>query len=166
MITRWIFVFVVTIRQYSGRLRYYSRFRNPHQILIGYIDQLVDPYDIFNTTINPDTSDAIEDLCKAKGDKSDWAKAKLVDLDQRAQEDWFAKWVSELVRIVKPGKSVLIENVVMPLCDDLNDWGGVRREWWRSAVSKYKWDVDIDSISTWGKKTRYNVSMRKNARVV
>jgi len=132
----------------------------------GYIDQLVDPYDIFNTTKNPDTGDAIEDLCKAKYDKSDWAKAKLVDLDQRAQGDWFAKWVSELVRIVKPGKSVLIENVVMPLCDDLNDWGGVKREWWRSAVSKYKWDVDIDSVSTWGDKMRYNVSMRKNTRVV
>merc|ERR1740124_343980 len=101
--------------------------------------------------------------------KSDWAKVKLVDMDQKAQEDWYAKWVSELVRIVKPGKLVLIENVGLPYCDDMDDWGGVSREWWALAVSKYKWEIDVDSIQTKGLTptgNRYHVSMRKNTMTV
>jgi len=138
----------------------------------GYIDQITDPYNIFNTDeeTNPDGYSA-RDLCKAKNENGDWAKAKLVDIDQTAQEEWYAKWVSELVRIVKPGKPVIIENVSLPLCDNLNDWGGVSKKWWKLAVSKYNWDIDVDSIITKDRRpgigdTRYHVSMRKNAKVI
>jgi len=135
----------------------------------GYIDQLVDPYNIFNSTTDGGTTPDKTDMCTAYKTKSDWAKVKLVDMDQKAQEDWYAKWVSELVRIVKPGKLVLIENVGLPYCDDIYDWGGVSREWWALAVSKYKWDIDVDSIQTKGLAptgNRYNVSMRKNTMTV
>jgi len=126
----------------------------------GYIEPIT-----FNT------DEETNDLCKAKNENGDWAKAKLVDLDQTAQEEWYAKWVSELVRIVKPGKPVIIENVSLPLCDNLNDWGGVSKKWWKLAVSKYNWDIDVDSIITKDRRpgigdTRYHVSMRKNAKVI
>eukprot|EP00555_Chaetoceros_dichaeta_P001798 CAMPEP_0198277732 /NCGR_PEP_ID=MMETSP1447-20131203/66007_1 /TAXON_ID=420782 /ORGANISM="Chaetoceros dichaeta, Strain CCMP1751" /LENGTH=444 /DNA_ID=CAMNT_0043972775 /DNA_START=53 /DNA_END=1387 /DNA_ORIENTATION=+ len=132
----------------------------------GYIEAITDPYNIFDT----DDGYSASDLCKAKIENGDWAKAKLVDIDQAAQEEWYAKWVSELVRIVKPGKPVIIENVARPLCDDVNDWGGVSKKWWKLAVSKYKWDIDVDSIITKelspGREHRYHVSMRKNAKMI
>jgi len=100
-------------------------------------------------------------------DVSQKAKEKLVDLDQRAQEDWYAKWVSELVRIVKPGRPVLIENVGFPFCVDFEDYGGVSKEWWKLAVSKYEWDIDVDSILIKDNSDgRYDVSMRRNTRAI
>jgi len=42
----------------------------------------------------------------------------------------------------------------------------VARKWWKEAVLRYDWDVDLYSIHTEPvsveKKTRYNVFMRKN----
>lgn len=162
-------------------------------MLTGYIDPIPDPYHIFNTTNNPDYDDDDDfhttnsssvnfnmksysgnewsktaDLCNAKKKKSSWVKEKLVDLDQKAQEDWYAKWVLELVRIVKPGRPVLIENIGFPFCDDFDDYGGVRKEWWRLAVSKYGWDINVDSIVIKNNPSdgRYHVSMRRNVKEI
>lgn len=91
-----------------------------------------------------------------------------MDLDQKAQEDWYATWVSELVRIVKPGKPVLIENVGFPYCDDFEDYGGVTKEWWRLAISNYGWDIDVDSLLMKNNKNdgRYHVFMRRNVKAI
>jgi hypothetical protein len=83
-----------------------------------------------------------------------------------AQEDWHSKWVAELVRIVKPGKLVVIEDVGYPLCSSSqSEWGGVSEEWWTEAVDKYEWDVDSESIriilAPWYD-DRFNVVMRRN----
>ena len=86
---------------------------------------------------------------------------------QRRQNDWFGNWVGEMVRIAKPGAAVIVEQVSLPFCSDPNDWGGVPREFWKSGVEKYGWDIDPESIEMETDKVfgvRYHVFMRKNNR--
>uniref|UniRef100_A0A7S4MLG1 SET domain-containing protein n=1 Tax=Odontella aurita TaxID=265563 RepID=A0A7S4MLG1_9STRA len=103
-----------------------------------------------------------KELC---GSDDDAADAILVEAEQMAQEDFHSRWVRELIRIVKPGKVVIIEEVDTPLCDESSIKGGVSTKWWKSAVAKYQWDVDIESIeisTTVRGDNKYNVLMRKN----
>ena len=103
-------------------------------------------------------------LCNATDD--DWEAAKLVKLAQEKQNDWFGLWVSEMVRIAKPGAAVIVEQVSVPYCNDIDDWGGVSQDFWRSGVGNYGWDIDPSSIEMEDDKvfaeTRYHVFMRKN----
>ena len=126
-------------------------------------------------------------LCRPTDPKEQALAAK----EQAAREAWHASWVRELVRIVKPGKVVVIgectmtpsrgrvspesypllsslasEDVGFPLfCEGTAEWGGVKTEWWPRAVDKYGWDVDPQSIhivvGAWYG-NRYNVVMRRN----
>lgn len=129
----------------------------------GYIEPLEDPLNIAEEL---GRELKFEDLCD--NDKNlDWARKKLRKLDQSAQEDWYAAWVKELVRITKRGKPIVIEEISLPMCEDEYDWGGVKREWWKEAAIKYKWDIDVESIYMEGLKkskedSRYNLFMRKN----
>ena len=61
-------------------------------------------------------------------------------------EEWYAQWVEELIRITKPGKAIIIEQVSLPTCLDSNDWGGVDKTWWHRAAKQYEWNVDVESI--------------------
>lgn len=87
--------------------------------------------------------------------------------DQDLVEEWYSKWVKELIRITKPGKPIIVEQVSLPTCLDSNDWGGVGRMWWYRAMKKYDWNVDGDSIvikslyDNMKKGKRYNVFMLK-----
>ena len=65
----------------------------------GFIDPLVDP----------EKEDMIEEICESRDPKVKEIARRMQEL----QEDWFAKWVSELLRIVKPGKYIVIGT-----CDD------------------------------------------------
>ena len=91
---------------------------------------------------------------------------KLAEIAQQKQEDWFGLWVSEMVRIAKPGKPVIIEQVSPPYCNDVDDWGGVSRNFWKAGVNNYGWDIDPSSIDIAADKVfgsgRYHVFMRKN----
>ena len=131
----------------------------------GYIDPLVDPLNIHS---DEDISDAI-DVSIARCKSTDEADHEIAEKEQKAQEQWFARWVTEMIRITKPGGSVIVEDVAKPICQIYRDWGGVSQAWWPKAVSDYGWDIDIDSI-TFGpaarspvkyKGRRYNVAMRK-----
>ena len=125
----------------------------------GYIDPLVDPLDLHpDEDIGIDVSIA---LCKSTD--------PLAEKEQKAQEQWFARWVTEMVRITRPGGSVIVEDVAKPICQIYRDWGGVSQAWWPKAVADYGWDIRVDSI-TFGpaarspvkyKGRRYNVAMRK-----
>ena len=89
---------------------------------------------------------------------------KLKELAQRAEEDWYASWVSELVRIAKPGAVVAVEEVSEPICKQARDWGGVAKEWWIDAIEIYGWDVDPDSVvveTVPSNNKRYNIAMRR-----
>ena len=137
-------------------------------VYTGYIDPITDPLDLKAELGREHEAD---DICGKRG-KGGWAKTKLAKLDQKAQEDWYAAWVVELVRVAKKGRPIIVEQVSLSLCDGApNDWGGVSKDWWAGAVSTYGWDVDVDSIiiensrHSTNKETylgRYNVFMRKN----
>eukprot|EP00560_Eucampia_antarctica_P000270 CAMPEP_0197837980 /NCGR_PEP_ID=MMETSP1437-20131217/33953_1 /TAXON_ID=49252 ORGANISM="Eucampia antarctica, Strain CCMP1452" /NCGR_SAMPLE_ID=MMETSP1437 /ASSEMBLY_ACC=CAM_ASM_001096 /LENGTH=319 /DNA_ID=CAMNT_0043445475 /DNA_START=36 /DNA_END=995 /DNA_ORIENTATION=- len=104
-------------------------------VFTGYIDPIVDPF-----SIGVGDDDGWYDLiCNADTEIAKKMSAK----SQRLQEDWYAQWVIEMIRIAKPGKPVIIEEVSNPLCSADGDWGGVTKEWWTStAISRYSWDVD------------------------
>jgi hypothetical protein len=126
----------------------------------GYIEPLEDPLNI-GKELGRELK--FEDVCNQE---NNWARNKLRILDQNAQEDWYAAWVKELVRITKRGKPIVIEEISLPMCENEYDWGGVKKDWWREAAIKYKWDVDVDSIYIEGLKksdedSRYNLFMRK-----
>ena len=90
---------------------------------------------------------------------------KLAEIMQETQNRWFGNWVSEMIRITKPGGAVIVEQVSNPFCDDPDDWGGVSRDFWASAVEIYNWDIDPLSIEMEEDKVfggRYHVFMRKN----
>lgn len=134
----------------------------------GYIDPIQDPLNL-----EKDLGRKVkwEDLCEENGEPTENGKR-----DQAAVEEWYAKWVAELIRIAKPGKPIAIEQVSLPTCKDDLDWGGVNRGWWNYAVMKYGWDINIFSIQIKevypkdiyprnvylkGRTERYNVYMEK-----
>jgi hypothetical protein len=61
------------------------------------------------------------ELCEAND--NDWRSVTLRETAQRTQEDFYAAWVGEMVRLAKPGRPVLVEHVSLPKCDQPDDWG-------------------------------------------
>lgn len=133
-------------------------------VFTGYIDPIVDPLEIKSEL---GRGLEYEDICNMT-DPKDWPYAMLAKLDQKAQEDWYAAWVTELVRIAKKGSPIVIEEVSHEMCDSPGDWGGVSETWWAEAIEKYDWDIDIDSIyieqnpKSKTSDNRYNLFMKKN----
>lgn len=84
---------------------------------------------------------------------------------QTLQNDWWGSWVSEMIRIAKPGVPVIVEEVPLPLCSTLRDWGGVSRDFWMTGPSKYGWPIDplstVFENRTVSDGPRYHVFMRK-----
>jgi len=85
-------------------------------VFTGYIDPIVDPLQLYKELGRKMKA---SDLCSAtnttsthsnsnKETKNEWARIKLKKLDQRAQEDWYASWISEMIRIAKRGKPIII----------------------------------------------------------
>lgn len=106
-----------------------------------------------------------DDIC----DKESWAEKKISELYQKAQNDWYAAWTGEMIRIAKKGSPVIVEEIDPSLCEAPDGWGGVSRDWWKEAVSIYSWDVDVSSIyyENIGNDDniagRYRVFMKKNS---
>ena len=92
----------------------------------------------------------------------------LKDLAQQEQEKWFLTWVEDMVRVVRPGGLLVIENLSSPQCDEgSNSQGGVAREWWTDVLLKdhgNPWGIDSTSLNVMGnalREGRYHVVMRK-----
>ena len=103
-------------------------------------------------------------LCNEKDSES----AKRLELVQQKQDDHVGQWVKEMIRIAKAGKPVIAEAISPPVCEPNDLMGLVPRSFWKSAVDKYGWDVDPDSIVIETSKlmgSRYNVFMRKNSQM-
>ena len=62
-------------------------------------------------------------------DGDTWRDATLREIAQRRQEDFYASWVGEMIRVAKPGLPVIIEHVSQPKCDDRDDWGELGVVW-------------------------------------
>jgi hypothetical protein len=125
----------------------------------------LDPLD-FAEAKAADSFRKYDELCEAKSD--DWRSMKLNEIAQKRQEDWFAGWVKEMVRIAKPGAPVIVENIAPPYRKARHDGGGVDREFWYSAIERYGLDTDPSSIvfmQSVHNKNRYHMAMRKNGAI-
>lgn len=71
----------------------------------GCIDPQADPLQLSDKTVS--TDDRYE-LSRERCRSNDPEVQKTATAEQRAQEEWHAKFVTELLRIVKPGKPVII----------------------------------------------------------
>ena len=137
-------------------------------VMTGYIDPIADP---LNLHLPRKTH---KQICKSNRRKH----KKLMQQEQALIEDWFAAWTTEMVRIAKPGATIILESISKPRCQ-VGDWGGVDPNWWASQAThtKYGWaggndDIAIDpaSVETMafdpqnrhkGIRNRYNVRMVK-----
>lgn len=128
-------------------------------VFTGYISTLLDPLNIDMGV--KDNYQYYESICEGET----WQDKKLKDIAQQRQEDWFGQWVSEMVRIAKPGCPIIIEQVSYPFCEAYFDWGGVGQDFWTDyAIDKYGWDVDPTTIEFEDDRLfrkRYHVFMRK-----
>ena len=118
-------------------------------VLSGYITPLQDP---FATGQEDWRKDITHDVCP---------NATAVAAMQSIQETWYGQWVTEMVRIAKPGAPIWIEQVSPPLCDE-DDWGGVAPSFWtRRAAS---WGVSVTAFmnDTQLNVGRYHVALLKN----
>jgi hypothetical protein len=156
-------------------------------VFTGYLTPLYDPLQL--NTSDSELDDYYLQLCALKStnstrnsDNDDDTIALSIDQKrssifqeqeqqlfrlQRRQEDWFGAWVTEMIRIGKPGAPIIVEQISRPTCDSPEDWGGVAEDFWREeAVKRYGWNVDIESIATeddlLSKGKRYNVVMQKS----
>ena len=134
-------------------------------VYTGYVSTLLNPLNFNGKNINENYGIFYDHLCATKD--AHWEAEKLVEIMQERQEDWFGLWVSEMIRIAKPGAPVIIEQVSQPYCTDTEDWGGVPAGFWKAGITKYGWDIDISSITMEDdevfKTTRYHVFMKKNS---
>ena len=138
----------------------------------GFIDPLADPLNLWPEDYVNDDMDTEENSAHMSAlycDEEDELLWAVAQREQKLQEDWHAAWVGELIRIAKPGKLIVIEDVAWSTCTsrefDVPDegWGGVDPEWWEEAAEIYGWPIDPESIEmTQGwYENRYIVYMRK-----
>ncbi|KAI2500069.1 hypothetical protein MHU86_14396 [Fragilaria crotonensis] len=132
-------------------------------VYTGYISSLLDPLELKLDSGEENTA-AYQKLCQEAEVEENWKEKKLVMMAQEKQNNFYGKWVSEMVRIAKPGSAVIVEQVSYPICEELWDWGGVNREWWLPSIENYGWDVDPASLVFENDTIfdRYHVFLRKN----
>lgn len=122
-------------------------------VFTGYISPLFNPLQLEGPTTDANFATYLAD-CKTVRSQT----------AQRIQNDWYAAWVSEMIRIARPGAPVIVEQVSYPLCEAPFDWGGVAQEFWKTAIEDYGWPIDPDSIVMVDDtlfKRRYHVYMEK-----
>ncbi|CAB9517683.1 expressed unknown protein [Seminavis robusta] len=129
-------------------------------VFTGYIDPITDPLNL------QWSHGQHKRYCK------DPTKQELIRQEQALIENWFAMWVTEMLRIAKPGATIIVESISPPQCQ-VGDWGGVAREWWTSDALAYYYygehvepgsveTIDFDPLSQYkGLHDRYNVKMVK-----
>ncbi|KAI2505494.1 hypothetical protein MHU86_8925 [Fragilaria crotonensis] len=133
-------------------------------VYTGYISPLLDPIELDLGSINANFV-KYQRLCRAAKKEANLKEKKLILTGQEKQNDFYGKWVSEMVRIARPGSAVLVEQVSYPFCEEFLDWGGVNQEWWLPSIQHYGWDVDPTSLAFVNDtifRHRYHVFLRKN----
>eukprot|EP00978_Attheya_sp_CCMP212_P011115 scaffold27184_cov45-Attheya_sp.AAC.4 len=143
-------------------------------VYTGYIEPMIDPIGMLDSddmSYFERTTDIVNLLCDADTGFSQqqtwWAAQRVAFEYELAQEDWFAKWVHELIRIAKRSAPIIIENIPPRLCSHTEmHFSGVAKEFWATGVKKYGWDIDVNSIeivdNPFPQPDRYNVFMRRN----
>ena len=137
-------------------------------VFTGYITPLSDPLGL-QLTDQEELMGRYTAMCEAHYDNNT-ALMEQNELAQKAQEEWYAKWVGEMIRIAKPGAPVLVEQVSYPYCQAYFDWGGVGQEFWKRQVlsgQRHWGEIDVESIEFEDDtifRRRYHVAMRKKKR--
>ena len=133
-------------------------------VYTGYISPLLDPLELELGSINANFV-KYQRLCRAAKKEANWKEKKLILMGQEKQNNFYGKWVSEMVRIARPGSAVMVEQVSYPFCEEFLDWGGVNQDWWLPSIQHYGWDVDPTSLAFMNDtifRHRYHVFLRKN----
>jgi hypothetical protein len=140
-------------------------------VYTGYILPLHDPLGLgaADPTLTPrDVHLRYVALCREAAANGNPTRAKdtlSAEAAQARQQDFYASWVGEMIRLAKPGAPVLVEHVSQPKCLEYADNGGVLQEWWYEAIDTYDWPIDPDSLAllddTIFGTHRYHVFMRK-----
>jgi hypothetical protein len=106
--------------------------------------------------------------------RADWKSQMLYQLAQDRQEALYGRWVSEMIRIAKPGAIVAVEQIPDPtFCalstgnDGLTWSGGVPPAFWSTGVDRFQWDIDPSSMemevddTLFPSQHHYHVMMKK-----
>lgn len=142
-------------------------------VYTGYISPILDVLDwrAVEPDLTPiDIHKRFVQLCQratasAASPHKDMEAVETLERAQIVQQQFYAQWVSEMIRIAKPGQPVVVEQVSQEKCNQITDNGGVAPEWWKEAIHVYRWPVEPDSLA-FGKDyvfntNRYHVFMRK-----
>jgi hypothetical protein len=136
-------------------------------VLCGYMSELYDPLGFYDNSTYIDEDESLRrhrNLCRAPED-SDWRSRTLLKVAMGRLDSWHRAWVGEMIRIAKPGKAVIVEQVRDGQCRGyLSSFTGISQEWWPSAIERFGWDVDVDSLRFQADAlfhNRYHVFMRK-----
>ena len=102
-------------------------------------------------------------------EETDWRGHVLKNIAQQNQEKWFATWVGNMARVLRPGGLVVIENLTGSFCEHVKDGGGVAKEWWSTIVKERErdWDIDPASLKVDDdhlRESHYHVVMRRKER--
>ena len=116
-----------------------------------------------------DRADRYQSTCRLGGvrnEENDIPFKTTAQEAQEAQEQLTVKWVTDMMRVARPGGLIVIENLSVPYCESPDDLGGVSQDWWSTVVQEHEeaWQVDptslhmkIDGLRSW----RYHVAMRR-----
>jgi hypothetical protein len=136
-------------------------------VLCGYMSELYDPLGFYDNSTYIDEDESLRrhrNLCRAPED-SDWRSRTLLKVAMGRLDSWHRAWVGEMIRIAKPGKAVIVEQVRDGQCRGyLSSFTGISQEWWPSAIERFGWDVEVDSLRFQADalfRNRYHVFMRK-----
>lgn len=125
-------------------------------VFTGFLPPLKNPLDF--DVDDEELQEKYAGVCKKNTKK----KKSLVKKMTEIQEDWYSQWVSEMIRVAKPGVPVIVERVTNPVCVTLDEMGGVSKHFWERGVENYGWDIDPESIEIESDEDVYHVFMRKN----
>ena len=110
-------------------------------VYTGYISPLFNPLGLNGSSMDENFAQ-YKAYCEGATEK----EREFAKQAQNRQNDWFAAWVGEMVRIAKPGRPIIVEQVSFPLCVAFFDWGGVEPSFWKDTAKKHRWNVDPSSI--------------------
>ena len=115
-------------------------------VYTGFLDPMTDPLGLIDFgTSKYEDSPCLEQSAQFCS-SDDPASQYLAREEQRMQEEWFGRFVEEMIRIARPGGVVAIETVAESYCKIRRHWGGVDRDWWARTAIGDGWDVDPESI--------------------
>lgn len=135
-------------------------------VFTGYISPVWDPMGQ-----GDDWMHRLKKMCKELRHEASYARKKSIKRRirkmQHVQEKWYNKWVKEMIRIAKPGATIVVESISRPFCDAYHDFGGVDPTFWQRQVDESdEWPIVPDSLVMEDDKMfhefrRYHVAMQK-----